>query len=550
MMTDLDLRFGALDLVEPTDLVDEIDQRAALPEPAPRPERPRRRIAAGLVAAAVFATGAVLVWSALRPIDRDLLREPTPAPDADDPWSWAPEGWTELPPPPEWRDPATIVWTGSQLLYWGGVDPSGDRTPLRDGFSFDPARRIWSPIPPAPIASSSRRGIWTGSEALFFDADPGAAERGVLAFDPGEGSWRVLSRSPHQPSWGGAWAWTGSELIVVGGGDPGDPETRAAAALDPERNTWRQLPNMPIAVSLADATWTGSEVVVVGSEMDRRNRATTRTSVAAAYDPGRDAWRRLPDPPVSAQTAAIEWVDGRLLAWEGYSPAAAEYLPDEDRWRSIDSGDLEGGECYASGVIVSRSVLTWDCGEPAAWFSETSTWARLAPPLLGRTDQNFSLGVEIDGGSVAVIEHFETIEEDGVPHIGLTNAPRHLWVWKPSQAPVLPAAVTTGDAENLVDSFLSDWQPGWEIYLPTLATEEVLEILYEGEQGVPSFDGWAFRSWDRDRARQVAMGTFEVPIELIREKEIVASLVFTVGPGTTADGREGQLVIVGVRADD
>lgn len=551
-MTDLDRRFGSLDLLEPTDLTEEIQRRAPLPEPAPLPERPRRRVAAGLVAAAVFGGVAVFAWSALGPVGRDLPMGPTPTPgEGDEAWSWAAEGWTEIPPPPEWRDGAAVVWTGAELLYWGGHAPGGDRAPTRSGYSFDPVRRAWSSIPPSPVAASGAQAVWTGDEVLFFDADTGAPREAVLSFDPERDVWNVLSPAPALPVWGGTWAWTGTDLITVGGGDSGDPENTQAFAMDPTADTWRELPDMPVGVNLADATWTGAEIVVIGSQIDRRNHASTRTSVVAAYDPALESWRRLPDPPVSSQTAAIAWVDGRLIAWEGYSPAAAEYLAGEDRWRSIDTGDLEGGECYAEGVVVDRLIFTWDCGGPTAWFPQTAAWAKVGPPVPHRTDIAYSFGVTHVAGPVAVVEHVETLLEGGGVSIGSPEAPRHLWAWRPPTDAVVPPAPTAQDAENLVGAFLSGWQPGWEIYLPGRATAEVLSVTRAGSDDVPSFADWEFRSWNHHRARPAERpGSFEIPIELIREKEVVASLIFTVGAGTTADGREAQLVIVDVRAND
>jgi N-acetylneuraminic acid mutarotase len=546
-MRDLGERFRVLDRLEPTALEREVARRSVLPESVPAPLRPRNRLAAGLVAASVTAI-AVFAWSALRPLGEDARNDTAQTP-ASDAWSWAGEGWTELPAPPEWRDGAAIVWTGSELLYWGGRDAS-DRA-VADGYAFDPADESWSRVPEAPSSASGMDAVWTGDEALFFDVAQGRPSSAVLAFDPSIERWRSLAPSPHAPEWGGASAWTGSELVVAGGGGSGSAETRQAYALDPIDDSWRPLPDMPIAVNLADATWTGSEIVVLGSEIDRRNNASTRTSVAAAYNPQTNAWRRLSDPPVSAQTAAISWAGERLVAWEGYSPAAAEFLPAEERWRSIDTGDVEGGECYAQGATVRSTILTWGCGAPAAWFTDTSTWARIERPVGADVDGiTFSLGTVHEAGPVAVVEHVETVLLNGEPYIGSPDAPRHLWAWRPPSESIEPAPPSTLAAENLVGTFLSDWEPGWEPYLPTRASADVLEIMREGSTGIPSFEEGAIRNWRTGPAESLEQGRHLVPVDVIRDHEVIASLIFTVGPGTTADGRKGQLVIVDVRATD
>src|SRR5262245_51549389 len=163
-------------------------------------------------------------------------------------------------------------------------------------------------------------------------------------------------------------AWTGSELVVFGGGPLGAPSGSQAWGFDVAEGAWRRLADAPIAMNLSDAGWTGSEMAVVGSAMDRRNEATTRTSQAEAYDPQSDTWRVLPSPPVSAQTAAVDLVGGRLIAWELYGPDSAEWLPAQERWRSLDMGGFEGAECYADGVDVADTLFTWNCGAPSAWF--------------------------------------------------------------------------------------------------------------------------------------------------------------------------------------
>jgi hypothetical protein len=373
----------------------------------------------------------------------------------------------------------------------------------------------------------------------------------VLAFDPGTARWRRMATTPYSPPWGGAWAWTGSDLIVVGGGDEGSDETTQSWAFDPGRDEWRRLPDMPVAVNLASATWTGNEVVVVGSEIDGRNHASTRTAVAAAYDPSLDAWRRLADPPVSAQTSDVDQLGQHLVAWEPYSPAAAVFVRSEDRWRSVDTGALEGHECYADGVVVGGTLVSWSCGDPAELHPDTLAWVEVDPPLPpGPRGIAFSVGSVFPAGDVAVVAQIETIIAGGDVAIGDVEAPRHLWAWRPASEAVGPPQPTVRDAEYLVGTFLAEWEPGWEAYLPTRATQSVIELMREGGAGMPAFEDGAVAGWDTEPAVVIDEGVFEVPVGVTRDHQLVASLVFTVGPGTTADGRSGQLVIVEVRATD
>jgi hypothetical protein len=344
--------------------------------------------------------------------------------------------------------------------------------------------------------------------------------------------------------------WTGTELLVIGGGDQGSPSSAEGFALDPAAGTWRPLPPAPAGVNLAGSVWTGTEAVVVGSSVDGRNRAETRTSIAMAYSPASDSWRRLPDPPVSAQTADVAYVGGRLTAWELYSPAAAEYLPAEDRWRSLETGPMSGGECYAQGVTVGEALFSWNCGTPAAFFAATSAFTEVGSPPIGPEDPSlsYSWGSPIAAGPVALVEHIETVMQGGTPYVGAPDAPMHLWAWRPPTTPPPPTWVPTGaDAENLVGEFLADWYPGWEVYLPTLATAEVIERNRTGADGLVALEGWAVRTWNSHPGVEVDPGVFEVKIELRRDGEVFATEIFTVSSGTTADGRESLVVIVDAR---
>ncbi|MEZ5231368.1 MAG: kelch repeat-containing protein [Acidimicrobiales bacterium] len=50
------------------------------------------------------------------------------------------------------RSGAAVVWTGDELLIWGGYVYDGRERPLDDGAAYDPITDSWRTLPAAPIA--------------------------------------------------------------------------------------------------------------------------------------------------------------------------------------------------------------------------------------------------------------------------------------------------------------------------------------------------------------------------------------------------------------
>ena len=121
------------------------------------------------------------------------------------------------------RDGAAAVWTGRQLLVWGGHGRTGSQGlhPLRDGAAYDPAGDRWQPIPNAPagVQGTSAAAAWTGSKMLVWLGNaPDGPAVGRPTIPPG-GHGRPIAPSPIGPRESFSTIWTGYELIVFGGAE-------------------------------------------------------------------------------------------------------------------------------------------------------------------------------------------------------------------------------------------------------------------------------------------------------------------------------------------
>lgn len=137
--------------------------------------------------------------------------------------------WEALPADgaPSPRHAHSAVWTGSQLIVWGGKDLRGE---LDDGAVFDLASRSWRPLPyPGPSARAGHTAVWTGTHMIVASGSRLEADRTVMPADLGiltldalhseGGAWKIetsagLQRDKHLG------VWTGEALLLWGGRAP------------------------------------------------------------------------------------------------------------------------------------------------------------------------------------------------------------------------------------------------------------------------------------------------------------------------------------------
>jgi hypothetical protein len=160
------------------------------------------------------------------------------------------------------------------------------------------------------------------------------------------GEWRTMAPAPLSGRTGTVSAWTGTELIVWGGAEPGGIARRDGAAYRPDTDSWRRLAQAPIAARQdAAAAWTGRELLIWGGG--------TRTGPlpgGAAYDPAADAWRRIAPAPRTLSRFTWAWAPagdgddgaGLLLVW-GSDPdghAGLVYDVAQDAWRPMGTAPV------------------------------------------------------------------------------------------------------------------------------------------------------------------------------------------------------------------
>ena len=138
---------------------------------------------------------------------------------------------------PDVRYEHTAVWTGSEMIVWGGstvCPPCYSYT----GGRYNPITDSWTATNTsnAPSSRFDHTVVWTGTEMIVwggFFHDTGYVNTGGR-YNPDTDSWMTtsISNAPSARSQHTA-VWTGNEMIVWGGNGPTSPSATPTPTLTP-----------------------------------------------------------------------------------------------------------------------------------------------------------------------------------------------------------------------------------------------------------------------------------------------------------------------------
>src|SRR5437867_3719405 len=187
---------------------------------------------------------------------------------------WTP---TSVQGAPLGREFHTAVWTGNEMIAWGG---QGDNNCygefLQTGGRYNPSTDTWIPTSTvgAPTARQRHTAVWTGSKMIVWGGEVLNGDLAVTtntggAYDPASDSWTPTSTNgaPRARLFHAA-IWSGSRMIVWGGADNYFVSSwfNTGGRYDPTTNKWSatSTTNAPSPRYSHTAVWSGSRMVVWG----------------------------------------------------------------------------------------------------------------------------------------------------------------------------------------------------------------------------------------------------------------------------------------------
>jgi hypothetical protein len=282
--------------------------------------------------------------------------------------SWIPTSLGENVP--EGRAGHTALWTGSAMIVWGGCSYTSQANCFNIGAQYDPIMDSWISTSTGQDVPSPRAGhtcVWTGREMIVWG---GLDMQGTKLntggrYDPANDAWRAtsgnnmpLGRSGHTA------VWTGMEMIVWGGRGYGG-YFNTGGRYQPSSDSWfptSTSDNVPSSRELHSAVWTGTKMIVWGGYYGDLN-------TGGLYDPLTDSWTSTSvgaNVPSGRYGFTAAWTGREMIIWGGSSyysdglDTGGRYDVSSDTWTTTSMGNnVPTGRLYHSAIWTGAEMIIW-----------------------------------------------------------------------------------------------------------------------------------------------------------------------------------------------
>jgi N-acetylneuraminic acid mutarotase len=278
------------------------------------------------------------------------------------------DSWTatSLTNAPAARADHTAVWSGSEMIVWGGYSP-GSGGDVNTGGKYAPTTDTWTVTTTinAPSARGLHTAVWTGSDMIVWGGTDGTNLFNTGGrYNPSTDSWTVTStaNAPDPRNFHTA-VWAGDQMIVWGGcTDPNFCGEYTGGRYNPGTNSWTatSLTNAPSPRAGHTAVWTGSEMIIWGGDYDDGGR----------YDPSTDSWTATSttNAPDARHGNTAVWTGSDMIVWGGFGfsngtyaslNTGGRYNPATDSWMATITTNAPEGRLLHTAVWTGSEMIVW-----------------------------------------------------------------------------------------------------------------------------------------------------------------------------------------------
>ncbi len=268
----------------------------------------------------------------------------------------------------------SAVWTGAEMIVWGGAEIG---TSFNTGGRYDPATDTWGAVTSTtgnvPSVRDHHTAVWTGTEMIVWG---GSSYGGSLLdtggrYNPATDTWDAptsVSFGTPLARYGHTAVWTGTEMIVWGGYSGGG-WLNSGGRYNPSTDTWGAATAISASTPAARvghvAVWTGSNMVIWGGV---NNNGVLDTG--GRYDPATNSWGAATASSGvvmgGRENATAVWTGTQMIVWGGssgnsYQNTGGRYDPATDTWTAGPStnGSVPTGRGSHSAIWTGTEMIVW-----------------------------------------------------------------------------------------------------------------------------------------------------------------------------------------------
>ena len=276
---------------------------------------------------------------------------------------------------PDGRGSHTAVWTGTAMIVWGGSSFDPFHLIAHDwntGGRYNPATNRWAPtsLTNAPAGRYNHTAVWTGHEMIvwggrssFYDALTSGGK-----YNPSTNQWtRTSSTNAPAARYSHTAIWDGTEMIVWGGTPDGAILLNTGGRYSVATNSWRatSMTNAPSGRYQHTAIWTGSEMIVWGG-----SQYYMYPNTGGRYNPVANSWTptSVTNAPVGRENHTAVWTGSKMIVWGGdyfYNSAyhflntGSKYNPVTNSWAATSTTNAPAGRDSHTAVWTGSQMIVW-----------------------------------------------------------------------------------------------------------------------------------------------------------------------------------------------
>lgn len=256
----------------------------------------------------------------------------------------------------------TAVWTGTEMIVWGGYDVTSNY--VSSGGRYNPSTDTWTATAmggACPTARLTHTAVWTGTRMIIWGGYNSSYVNTGGQYDPSADSWTKTSTGTNCPALRGAHTavWTGTRMIVWGGaGASGN--VNSGGLYNASANSWATTStgtNCPSARDNHTAIWTGTVMIIWGGNGG--------TNTGGRYNPSSNTWTTTStgtNCPSMREFHTAVWTGTEMIIWGGYSPTntGGRYNPSTDTWIPTSTGaNCPSAREYPTAVWTGSEMIIW-----------------------------------------------------------------------------------------------------------------------------------------------------------------------------------------------